>query len=67
MPELNYEELIKAVFSNRHGDELMALWQKMYGDSLSYVQGLSSEDVAFNEGHRALFLNIKYILEDTDK
>ena len=59
-----YEELIRTVFSNQQGEKLLDIWQGMYGDSLSYVQGLSPEDVAFNEGHRAFYLIIKRSLEN---
>ena len=59
-----YEELIRNVFSNQQGEKLLDMWQNMYGDQLSFVQGLSSEDVAFNEGHRAFYLVIKRSLEN---
>jgi hypothetical protein len=59
-----YTDLVRQVFSNRAGENLMDIWQQMYGDALSYVQGVSSEDVAYNEGHRAFYLTIKNIVED---
>jgi hypothetical protein len=64
---LHYEDLIRTVFSNQHGEDLMAIWQRMYGDQISFVQGISNEAVAYNEGHRAFYLTIKTILEDKTK
>ena len=61
---LEYTELIKTVFSNQHGEELMDIWQKMYGDQISFIEGVSSEGVAHNEGYRAFYMTIKSILNN---
>lgn len=63
--DMSYQEAVKAVFANRAGERLMEIWQLMYGDQISYVQGVTTHDMAFNEGHRAFYLTIKTILEDT--
>jgi hypothetical protein len=61
---LEYTDLVKAVFSNRHGEELMDAWQEMYGDQVSFIEGVSSEGVAHNEGYRAFYLTLKSILKN---
>ena len=63
MKEVKEHELIKTVFANTHGEQLMAFWGKVYGARASYEPGQSPEQTAFNEGERAFYLNIKYLLE----
>jgi ABC-type thiamine transport system substrate-binding protein len=58
-----YDEMILTVFSNAKGEQLLAEWQKMYGDRKSYEVGASSEYTAFQEGERSFFLHIKQTLE----
>jgi len=61
---LSYSELVQAVFSNDKGQQLMEHWQRMYGDQISFIEGVSPEGVAHNEGYRAFYLQIKGILEN---
>jgi len=57
------QDLIKTVFANQKGQELLDIWKDVYGDRLSYVAGNTSEDTAFFEGQRAVYLSIIQFLE----
>ena len=57
-----YQELIRRVFSNQAGEELMDRWREMFGDRRSYFPNQRPEDTAFMEGERAFYLHIKEML-----
>lgn len=58
----SYTQLIKEVFGNAKGEELMALWQDIFGDRLSYIEGVSTEEVYSREGERRFYIALKSIL-----
>jgi hypothetical protein len=62
----DYADLIKSVFANAAGEELLDVWQRMYGDRMSYVPPMESDEVAYREGERNYFLHIKQIVEQQD-
>jgi len=55
-------ELIKAVFGNAKGEELLNEWKKVYGDRISYDPSHKPEDTAYFEGQRSFYLVIEQIL-----
>jgi hypothetical protein len=57
-----YVQLIKEVFSNTKGEELMDIWQTVFGDRPSYTDGTPTEEVYAREGERRFYLAIKHIL-----
>lgn len=63
MKEVKEHELIKGVFSNQQGEQLMEFWQKVYGERISYERENTPEQTAFNEGERNFYLSIKQLLE----
>ncbi|MCP3870620.1 MAG: hypothetical protein GY703_21515 [Gammaproteobacteria bacterium] len=63
MKTIKEHDLIKAVFANQKGEQLLAFWEKVYGERLSYEVGNTPEQTAFNEGERAFLLSINQLLE----
>jgi len=65
MPERTERELIRNVFSNDQGRELLDLWEEVFYRS-SHHADQSSEQTAFMEGNRAFYTAIKLtFLEET--
>lgn len=60
----DYQDLIKRVFSNPSGNELLNFWKQMYGQRMSYVAGMSSDEVAFREGERSFYQSIEDVLDE---
>ena len=54
-----YIQLIKEVFGNSKGEVLMDIWQEVFGDRLSYIEGISTEEVLSREGERRFFISLK--------
>ena len=63
MKEIKEHELIKGVFANQKGEQLLDFWEVVYGQRPSYEEENTSEKTAFNEGERTFYLNIKRLLE----
>ena len=57
-----YIQLIKEVFGNAKGEELMDIWQDVFGDRLSYIEGITTEEVLSREGERRFFISLKNII-----
>jgi hemoglobin-like flavoprotein len=63
MAEDKYMQLVKEVFGNAKGEELLDAWQSLYGDRPSYTDGTPTEEVYAREGERRFFLIIKGIIQ----
>lgn len=51
-PENKYMQLIREVFGNDKGQELLNLWSEIYVSRPSYVEGISTDEVLVREGER---------------
>ena len=59
-----YDQLIKEVFSNAKGQDLLDRWQLIYGDMIPFAEGTTHAESAFRDGQRAFFLMLKGIVEN---
>jgi hypothetical protein len=50
--ESKYLQLVKAVFGNDKGRELLEAWERMYVERPSYVEGVDINEVLVREGER---------------
>ena len=58
-------DMVKAVFSNDKGRELLDYWDEIVNMKPSFHPGNTAEQTAFNEGVRSFYLAIVTMLEDT--
>ena len=58
-----YVQLIREVFGNPKGEELLDMMQDIYGDRPSYIDGITVEEMVAREGERRIFLMIKEIMK----
>ena len=56
--------MVKAVFSNDKGRELLAYWDKSINRNPSYFRDNTPEQTAFNEGVRGFILFLLNTVED---
>jgi hypothetical protein len=61
---MEFEQLVKEVFSNIRGERLMDELNKMYVQRMSYVTGNSPEETAFREGQKDVVLFLNQLLEN---
>jgi hypothetical protein len=61
---MEFEQLVKEVFSNIRGEKLMDELNKMYVQRMSYVTGNSPEETAFREGQKDVVLFLNQLLEN---
>ncbi len=54
--------LVRDLFSNPKGEELLARWQVEYGDRISYEFNIPGRHTTYMEGERGFFLTIKYFV-----
>ncbi len=54
--------LVRDLFSNPKGEELLARWQIEYGDRVSHSMDISGRHAGYMEGERGFFLTIKYFV-----
>ena len=57
-------DLVRAVFRQQHGQELLDLWRKQYVDGPVYRPGNEMEDVAYREGKRQLVISIEDMMNE---
>lgn len=60
----DYQDLVKRVFSNPSGNELLNMWKLMFGTRISYSRDASSDEVAFREGERSFYQSIEDMLNE---
>ena len=63
MSEVAENQLVKRVFSNPAGIELLEMWNKIYIQRISHSHDNTSEHTAYREGERAFLLSIGYLLD----
>ena len=61
---MEFEQLVKEVFSNIKGERLMDELNRMYVQRMSYVTGNSPEETAFREGQKDIVLFLNQLLEN---
>ena len=57
-----YTQLLKEVLGNAKGEELLDVWQEVFIDRASFVEGIPTEEVLVREGERRAFIAIKHIV-----
>lgn len=60
-------QLIKHVFSNDKGRELLALWGEIFNKRSTYHPGNTPQDTAYNEGLRMFYQTIQSIFDEETK
>ena len=61
---MEFEQLVKEVFSNMKGEQLIDELNKMYVQRMSYITGNSPEETAFREGQKDIVLFLNQLLEN---
>ncbi len=62
--KLSETELVKTVFSNPKGEELLEYWNEIYMNRTSFHPENTPEATSFNEGLRAFVLAIHSLLKE---
>ena len=64
----NYVKLVKTVLDgDDKARELMDVWQQVYGDRPSYLDGMTRDEVLVREGERRFFLTLKEMVRTNDE
>ena len=63
---MSAQDYVKVVKTVLDGDdkarELMDIWQQIYGDRPSYLDGMTRDEMLIREGERRFFLTLKEIV-----
>ena len=68
MSEVDYVKLVKTVLNgDDKARQLMDIWQQVYGDRPSYLDGMTRDEVLVREGERRFFLTLKEVVRTNDE